>query len=159
MKKFTCTVIKNNNATQVEIVEPNHPIALGGGNIYPVTRMHGNAVRFQALYDDGKVSEGSVNFPVDSDQHSFFIPRTNELVQLTLVDEQSGAIRLSWNAMTKIVVPGDFVRLNSIVLHYLESVPWVGMILSRDPGKPFVYCGFLLTAFGIIVYYLTKGKL
>jgi len=158
LKKFSCTVIKNNDSSNVKIVQPNHPITLGGGNVYPVTRMHGNAVRFQALYANGQVSEGSINFPVDADQHSFVIPGTTGLIHLKRVEEEGNAIQLSWNGKTKTIVPGDFLRVNDVVLKYLESVPWVGMILSRDPGKPFVYFGFILTTLGIIVYFLTKGR-
>ena len=120
--------------------------------------MHGNAIRFQAIYANGHVSEGSVNFPVGSDHHSFVIPGTTELVQVHLVHEKGSEVLLSWSGMTRKLLPGDLFRINNVQLKYLESVPWVGMILSRDPGKPYVYFGFILTAIGIVVYYVFKEK-
>jgi len=126
----------------------------GGGKLHLVSRMHGDAVRFQAVYPDGQIAQGNVIFSKDNDSQNFVVPRTAERVWARLIPEPAGVLELSRGVMVRQLKPGDRFWIGDIQLVFLEQVPWVGMIISRDPGRKYVYAGFILITLGLVTYYV-----
>lgn len=159
IRKFACVTTDNSVAQHEKVIESNHPLPLGKGHVY-LSNRHGRALKFKSFLPEGNSLEGTVHFSPDETVKSFKVPGLPYTLTAEFSDILQNNIRITGfpghMLRKKHMTPGETIILGMVLLKYEEALPWVGLTMVRDPGKPFVYAGFIVFCIGLALFYIYK---
>lgn len=156
---FDCLVARAPGAEVFHRLAANRPLSLSKGQIF-LSKHFGTALGFKAVRDDGAMNSGMVNFAPQQQKQTFTAPGLPYTLQVELGDKARQEILLAGFpghfTRKQALTPGQGVRIGDTTLIYGKKAHWAGLMVVRDPGKPWVYAGFLLFSLGLLLYYSAK---
>jgi|GEM_PF-2944487 len=151
---YQVQVKKSPDGPVVHLLEPNRPLPLRRGSVF-LSKRHGQAVLMSARDRDGRIGLGTVHFGDGQEWAEFVAP--GGVHRLALERRSGGELLMTGFPghflRKKSLQPGESVVVDDVTLTYVGQVPWVALVVVRDPGKAWVYAGFALFVIGMILYY------
>lgn len=157
--RLECLIQTNTDEREPTWISANNPLPLANGNLF-LSKSNGRAILFQVQDKAGRTARGTVNFAHNQEKQQFQAPGIP--YKLTVRFGYKGREEILITGFpdhilrNKALRPGESVDFGKSKLQYITTTDWAGFLIVRDPGKPFVYGGFLLFCLGLLLYYGVK---